>query len=98
MSDSPPPSVMLVAHPDRAVSPALGAMTLGPLVNDGASLALVIVMSKFCGRDRLARAVVERDRDDVDPWASVAGVNVRPPTGEIAGCETNSAVLSASTV
>ena len=45
-SDSPPPSVMFVAHPDRVVSPTLGAMTLGPLVNDGASLTLVIVMSK----------------------------------------------------
>ena len=48
VSDSPPPSVMFVAHPDRVVSPTLGAMTLGPLVNDGASLSLVIVMSKCC--------------------------------------------------
>ena len=59
MSDSPPPSVMFVAHPDRVVSPTLAAMTLGPFVNDGASLSLVIVMSKDWVPDEAPRAVVE---------------------------------------
>ena len=97
LSDSPPPSVMLVAHPDRVVAPTLAAITLGPLVNEGLSLTLVIVIEKTCALDdRLPSS--RRTETEVDPCASAAGVKVRSPPAEIAGGDANSAVLSASTV